>query len=569
MNDGDAKTLAYWKGARGVIVCELPKATYVKEVAVTLRKITKWYLMNEVEVAVDVDGSGEFAKPVAAPVYIPNYDGEPVIDASCTNLLVRLPVETKAVKVKVVVKTRAWGAVSEIVLDDGKAVAVPAAKNAENAKPASPLRKEAAPPAAKETDIAAAWAALPENLTKVDGKFFEMLVTPLGGRVLSLRSKFLDAELTNVKADAGTFSEFDWSRRGNKWFYRQKPFDLKPFKGDGFCGLQARGNAQGGGTDFLVIDKKYTLYDDATAFRVDYEFGNLADAMSAQIYGLLIHTTLGINGRLCSYYYPSDEGIVEIKRDKRPQERWIHHPARGWMAAVDDLGRGVAVTMPFKEVKSFYSWLASDVVPTLEWRMIPVSIDNGKSYSVPTEIIAFKGLEKVSGAGGGLVGEIAGGTVKVFNSRRGKVTAKADGKTVELTFANPGEVRTFKADATTVILEKDGREACRLEAPPKEGAWTLAPTEASRVSDMKSFDLTCYTNFPHQACVPFAKPLSRASETLWSSVPSRTASTANCSPRPSRSTTTAAGPSSARSRTPSTTTATTSVRSPPPMWRRI
>ena len=50
----------------------------------------------------------------------------------------------------------------------------------------------------------------------------------------------------------------------------------------------------------------------------------------------------------------------------------------GWMAAVDDLGRGVAVTMPFKEVKSFYSWLASDVVPTLEWRMIPVSIDNGK-----------------------------------------------------------------------------------------------------------------------------------------------------------------------------------------------
>ena len=508
LNDGDVKTIAYWKGARGVFVCELPTASYVKEVAVTLKKSTKWYLMNEVEVAVDADGSGEFAKPVSAPVYIPNYDGEPSVDASCTNLFVRLPVESKAVKVKVVVKTRAWGAVSEIVLDDGKAVAVPAAKNAENAKPASPLRKESAPPAAKGTDLAAARAALPTNLTKVDGKFFEMLVTPLGGRVLSLRSKFLDAELTNVKADAGTFSEFDWSRRGNKMFYLKKPFDLKPFKGDGFCGLRAKGNAQGGGTDFLVIDKKYTFFDDSTAFTVDYDFGNLPDAMSAQIYGMLIHTTLGINGRLCSYYFPSDEGIVEIERDKRPQERWVHHPSRGWMAAVDDLGRGVAVTMPFREVKCFYSWLAQDVVPTLEWRMIPISIENGKSYSVPTEVIAFKGLSKVSGAGGGLVGEIAAdGTVKVFNSRRGKVTAKAGGKTFELDFAAPGEVRTFKADATTVILEKDGAEACRLEAPPKDGAWALAPTEPSRESDMKSFDLTCYTNLPHQACAPFAKPL--------------------------------------------------------------
>ena len=270
LNDGNAKTFAYWKGPKGVVMCELPSASYVKETVVTLRKSTKWYLMNEVEVAVDADGSGEFAKPVAVPVNIPKYDGKsPTIDASCTNMTVRLPVEANAVRVKVVVKTRAWGAISEIVLDDGKAGAVPAAKKTENAKPSVPLRKKAAPSAAKETDSAAARAALPGNLAKVDGKFFEMLVTPLGGRALSLRSKFLDAELTNVKADAGTFSEFDWSRRGNKWFYLKKPFDLKQFQGNGFCGIEARCNAQGGGTDFLVIDKKYTFFDDSTALKVD------------------------------------------------------------------------------------------------------------------------------------------------------------------------------------------------------------------------------------------------------------------------------------------------------------
>ena len=506
LNDGNTKDFAYWKGERGVIVCELPASAEVAEAVVTLRKVTNWYLMHEVEVALDRDGSGEFTKPKAAPVPIPMYDGKPpVVDASCTNLTVRIPVGAKAVRVKVVVKSHAWGALSEIVLNDGKPVQ-DTAETARSAQP-SPDKPAAKPSVATQSDIAADRAALPDNLTKVENPYFELLVSPLGGRVLSLQSKFLNAELTNVKENAGTFTEFDWSRNGNKFFYLAKPFTLKPFAGDGLCGLEARGNAQGGGTDFLSITKKYTLREDSTAFQVDYEFGNLPDAMSAQIYGLLLHTTLGINGRLCSYYYPTDEGIVEIQRDKRPQERWIHHPSRGWMAAVDDLGRGVALTMPFQDVRAFYSWFAQDAVPTLEWRMIPVSIENGKSYRVHTEVITFKGLGKVSGAGGGLVGEISGGTVKVFNSRRGRVTAKADGRTVELDFSQPGDVRSFASEDRTVRLEVDGREVCRLEAAPANGTWTLPHTEESRKSDLKGFDLTCYTNFPHQVCVPFAKPL--------------------------------------------------------------
>ena len=243
INDGNLKTSAYWKGPQGVVVCELPAATEIAEVVVTVKKTTNWYLMHEVEVAVDGDGSGEYDRPKSVPVNISGYNGKPpVIDASCTNMTYRIPLGSKAVKVKVVVKTRAWGAISEIVLDDGKGDGKGNLNLNLNPNPKLNLNSQS-------SDIAAARAALPGNLTKVANKQFEMLVTPLGGRVLSLRSKFLDAELTNVKADAGTFSEFDWSRRGNKWFYLKKPFVLKPFSGDGFCGLEARGNAQGGGTD--------------------------------------------------------------------------------------------------------------------------------------------------------------------------------------------------------------------------------------------------------------------------------------------------------------------------------
>ena len=77
LNDGDVKACAYWKGARGVVVCELPAATEIAEVAVTVKKTTNWYLMTEVEVAVDGDGSGEYDKPKSVPDGFP--DGVPAV----------------------------------------------------------------------------------------------------------------------------------------------------------------------------------------------------------------------------------------------------------------------------------------------------------------------------------------------------------------------------------------------------------------------------------------------------------------------------------------------------------
>ena len=353
--------------------------------------------------------------------------------------------------------------------------------------------------------LAAGDVGSPDNTEILENGFFRLVVSPYGGRVTSFRAKFLDAELTNPKA--GSFMEYDWMRR-NRFFYRDKPFVLTRSGAGGEKSLTAYcGCLAGSGTEFLTTHRTYTLSEDSTSLRVDYEFGNHPNAMSAQDYALLIHTTLGVSGSLCSYYFPSVDGIVEIERDKRPKDMLIAHPSRGWMAAVDDRGRGVAVTMPYRDVGTFFSWLASDDVPTLEWRMIPFTIDEGKSYSLPTEILVFKGLGRVSGAGGGLVGEIADGTVRVYNCRAGRVTAKADGETHELEFAAPGELKTFASAATTVILEIDGKEACRLEAKPGSGEWNIKPLEARRVSTVKGYDLTGFTNFPHQVCRPFAKPL--------------------------------------------------------------
>ena len=268
----------------------------------------------------------------------------------------------------------------------------------------------------------------------------------------------------------------------------------------------ATGNAQGGGIDFLRIVKRYSATDDSTALKVDYTFENIPEAMALQNYAPLIHTTLGVFGRDVTCYFPTTEGIVAIAPGKRGNDIWQHHPARGWLAAATDDGTGVAVTMPFSEVKTFYSWFSQ--VPTLEWRMTPIGLDAGESYQVSTEVIPFKGLSPVSGAGGGFVGSLAGGRCAVVSSRAGKVTARAGGETVELSFAKPGDTASFSTDARTVILMRDGSEVCRLEARPASGEWTLSKECGQRESSVKEADLTCYTNFPHTACAPWGRPLS-------------------------------------------------------------
>ena len=305
---------------------------------------------------------------------------------------------------------------------------------------------------------------------------------------------------------AGSFVEEDWNRRKSHDFLITKPYAMAYGSGAGGVLLAtATGNAQGGGIDFLRIVKRYSATDDSTALKVDYTFENIPEAMALQNYAPLIHTTLGVFGRDVTCYFPTTEGIVAIAPGKRGNDTWQHHPARGWLAAATDDGTGVAVTMPFSEVKTFYSWFSQ--VPTLEWRMTPIGLDAGESYQVSTEVIPFKGLSPVSGAGGGLVGSLAGGRCAVVSSRAGKVTAMAGGETVELSFAKPGDTASFSTDARTVVLMRDGTEVCRLEARPASGEWTLSKECGQRESSVKEADLTCYTNFPHTACAPWGRPL--------------------------------------------------------------
>ena len=221
---------------------------------------------------------------------------------------------------------------------------------------------------------------------------------------------------------------------------------------------------------------------------MNYAFGNLPAAMSALPYGLLVHTSLGLLGEEFSHFYPTSSGILEIKSGKRPLQMSVDDPSDGWIAVADGKGRGIAVSIPYRDVRSFYSWFSKDKIPTLEWKLIPVSIPCGGEFNVPLEILPFNGLNAVSGAGNGFVGEIRAPKavatdatsvpveVRVVAAKAGeaRVTLRARAAGTEgwkaiatktLAFDKPGALASFSASIVrkdTNSIELEAKVECRM-----------------------------------------------------------------------------------------------------------
>jgi len=488
LKDGDTSTGARWHtkfGASTSVICELKESHTIDLIEINVPKYTKWYIINELHVAVD-DGFGGFGEPIVIPGYERSPGKGPLRDASCTNHVFSAKGLGKAIRVKVTVKSNAAAGINEIRLFGKRQV-----------QSVSPDRS----PAMSGNEMKNILA----GFRRLENRYWRLAFNPVGGRIMSLYSKAIDRELTSPNRE-GTFTEEVWDRRRSRRFLIGQPFAMTYEKGDGDSMLAtATGNAQGGGIDFLKVIKRYSATGDSTALRVDYRFENIPEAMALQNYAPLLHATLGVYGRDVTCYYPTTEGVVAIAPGKRGNEYWGHRPARGWMAAVTDDGTGVAITMPFRDLKTFYSWFSQ--VPTLEWRMIPVGLEAGTGYDVSTEVIPFKGLKKVSGAGGGFVGSLGDGACTIISSRAGEVTAVAGEKSRVLRFDKPGASVRFSTEVSTVVLRRGDKEVCRLEACPASGAWTLQKTCMQRESSVAEVDLTCYTNFTPSVCNPWAKPL--------------------------------------------------------------
>ena len=347
-----------------------------------------------------------------------------------------------------------------------------------------------------------------KGLETFENDWFRLSVNPAGGRLLGIYSKVAGAELTDP-GKGGCFADFSWDRWKSRKGLANAIYMTRGREKDGRIAITALGNAQGCQTDFLKVAKRYVSTPDSSALRIEYRFMNAPDAMSIQAYCPAVAVAIGLKGETMRYFYPQEDGGISAPRQRGGANRFMNTSpvARGWFATASPDGTGAAVTFPFEEVQDFYTWFKDVDVPATEVKFIPVGIDCGKSYDFTMELIPFKGLKTVSGAGGGFVGELDGGVCRIVCSRAGRVDALADGIRTQLDFARPGEMREFRTGASSVTLELAGAEVCRLDARPKQGSWRLSPPGDRRAAFSTEVDLACFTNFSVRACTPWAKPL--------------------------------------------------------------
>ena len=250
-------------------------------------------------------------------------------------------------------------------------------------------------------------------LETVENNHFRMTVDPLGARITSLVSKDAGVDFT-VPGSPGLFTESSWDRWHSRGRLAKTVFDMEVGQKDGAFSVSATG--QGSGViPFMRVSKRYVSVPDSTALTVEYSFINAPDAMSLQAYSPDIHLSLAMEGRIVSFCYADAEGM-HLRGQNEGSSLRTETPMRGWYAAVDRKGEvGAVVTVPYEWLHGFSAWLPG--TPSSEIKLLPVGIENGDSFKVKLELIPFKGLAFVSGAGGGLVGSLGDGGCQVVNSR--------------------------------------------------------------------------------------------------------------------------------------------------------
>ena len=341
-------------------------------------------------------------------------------------------------------------------------------------------------------------------LETVENDHFRMVVDPMGGRVKSLLSKDIGVDLA-VPDSGGLFTESSWDRWKSRGKLAETPFVMNAQSRNGAIEVDATGQTSAGYIPFLRVEKHYRSVRKSTALSVEYNFINAPDAMSLQAYAPSVHMQLAIKDRIVSFFWAGDTGIRGVRQNAQSSLR-CDKPTRGWFAMVDTEGEvGAVLTFPLREYSGFGTWLPG--VPQTELKFIPVGIENGAGFRIDMELVPFKGLAFVSGAGGGLVGSLGGGTCKVVNSRAGRIVAVHDGRETVLDFDRPGALRAFETKASFVRLVNGGRDVCRLDAKPSSGPWCLEPECSRREPFNSQADLSCFTNFPSFGLRSWGKPL--------------------------------------------------------------
>jgi len=352
------------------------------------------------------------------------------------------------------------------------------------------------------------------DILRISNEFIDFTVCPDKGGVIN-SFKYMGTEFATAE---GILNDHLWDQRLHGDFWK-KQYAYRIKKGKGFASITLSRAGESSIYQFMEIHKTITVTNDSPVLKITYSWMNRANSMSKMKIKAWFHYLVMGPGNN-RYFAPEFSGIKQFVWNPGDPvtERWLYDCADGWTGVVNPkTGKGIVFTPEYKYLQCFYNW-KNRKIATLEWRNTPVTIDCGKTFSTSFDMIPFNGLDIISGAGNGIVGELKTDSVRIFSSSSQKITVtvmKSAGSILKKATINlvPNKVTVLKfsknLNALTCKIEKNGKLLTELKRgianTPLKFTWK--PREKrykeAQVALPWRYKLADKLNLPY---IPFAKP---------------------------------------------------------------
>lgn len=268
----------------------------------------------------------------------------------------------------------------------------------------------------------------------VDNGFMRLVFEPArGGNITSVIAQGQEfAQRAGNRSDGfmkALVRPYDW----HSDFY-QAPMTTKFLeRAKDTCVIEFRQTGTNGDQKFLEQTKTYTIRANDASVAAELKLANEVRSQTTLSVGFWVHHHVIAPGMDLTFYQPPLQGTPAVAADSRDGRNagvWNKQPSRGWSGLVDAGKRtGIAFTCDYTYLDRGLVWLAGQKhYGSVEHHLHRVPIPHGESWSTTITFQPFIGLDRIDGAGPGIVGAldtaVARATVRVVSSTSRMLTLK-------------------------------------------------------------------------------------------------------------------------------------------------
>jgi beta-galactosidase len=247
-----------------------------------------------------------------------------------------------------------------------------------------------------------------ERLAILENNYLKVVFSSRGGRLTQLTFKPDNRDLTwgNDKSDSGALKD----QFAPQYFkFRDLNYEMRLLKNTPEeVSLHLKAKGERGAWNFITLAKTVTLKKHESRLSCSLEISNQAESMGEFEFSYWSHNLWGTKKKVNTVYVPTKNGVVSYIPTKKTNNDFYRDLTRGWIAIADSDGAGVVNVFDCRYCDAVYSWYCRAGLPldTVEWRLLPITLQAGKSFKTEFTIGVFDGMPRIGGAGAAGVGYV-------------------------------------------------------------------------------------------------------------------------------------------------------------------